>query len=203
MMSPSSFEVFALKFLQKSMMFTPCGPSAVPTGGAGVALPAWICSFTIACTFFAIYLSPRRSRRRGQPRRSRRGSCQSQRSLCSGKIPSCSLCPSWFTSSWCPRSDLLHLQKVQFHRRRAAEDRHHHLQRVLVEVHIVDHAVEAGERPFVDTHVLALFEHVLRLRFLRRRLDLRQNLIDFVLAERRWLRAGAHEAGDLRRVLHH
>ena len=54
MMSPSSFAVFALKFLQKSMMFTPCGPSAVPTGGAGVALPAAIWSFTIAWTFFAM-----------------------------------------------------------------------------------------------------------------------------------------------------
>ena len=48
MTSPSSFAVFELKFLQKSMMFTPCGPSAVPTGGAGVALPAAIWSFTIA-----------------------------------------------------------------------------------------------------------------------------------------------------------
>ena len=48
MISPSSLAVFALKFLQKSMMFTPCGPSAVPTGGAGVALPAEICNFTIA-----------------------------------------------------------------------------------------------------------------------------------------------------------
>jgi hypothetical protein len=47
-------EVFALKALQKSMMFTPCGPSAVPTGGAGVALPAGIWSFTLAVTFFAI-----------------------------------------------------------------------------------------------------------------------------------------------------
>src|SRR5258708_28438346 len=54
MMSPSSFAVFALKFLQKSMMFTPCGPSAVPTGGAGVALPAAIWSFTTAWTFLAI-----------------------------------------------------------------------------------------------------------------------------------------------------
>ena len=52
MMSPSCPPVFALKFLQKSMMFTPCGPSAVPTGGAGVALPAAIWSFTTACTFF-------------------------------------------------------------------------------------------------------------------------------------------------------
>jgi hypothetical protein len=39
-------EVLALNALQNSMMLTPCGPSAVPTGGAGVALPAGICSFT-------------------------------------------------------------------------------------------------------------------------------------------------------------
>src|SRR3954467_10983432 len=54
--NPSWPAVFALKFLQKSMMFTPCGPSAVPTGGAGVALPAGICSLTIAVTFFDIAL---------------------------------------------------------------------------------------------------------------------------------------------------
>jgi hypothetical protein len=36
------------------MMFTPCGPRAVPTGGAGVAFPAGNCNFTVACTFFAI-----------------------------------------------------------------------------------------------------------------------------------------------------
>src|SRR5579872_2242344 len=38
------------------MMFTPCWPSAGPTGGAGVAFPAAICSFTNAETFFAIGL---------------------------------------------------------------------------------------------------------------------------------------------------
>ena len=37
MMVPASFWVFALKALQKSMMFRPCWPSAGPTGGAGVA----------------------------------------------------------------------------------------------------------------------------------------------------------------------
>src|SRR5215469_409937 len=47
-------EVLALNALQKSMMFTPCGPSAVPTGGAGVAFPAGICNFTLPVTFFAI-----------------------------------------------------------------------------------------------------------------------------------------------------
>src|SRR5918999_2086902 len=45
-------EVFALNALQNSMMFTPCGPSAVPTGGAGVAAPAWSCSLTSAAIFF-------------------------------------------------------------------------------------------------------------------------------------------------------
>src|SRR5262249_46535822 len=59
MINPSSLAVFALKFLQKSMMLTPCGPSAVPTGGAGVALPAAIWSFTIAWTFLAISFTRR------------------------------------------------------------------------------------------------------------------------------------------------
>src|SRR6187402_1138572 len=45
-------EVFALKALQNSMMFTPCGPSAVPTGGAGVAAPAFSATLTRAATFF-------------------------------------------------------------------------------------------------------------------------------------------------------
>src|SRR5881628_134775 len=36
------------------MMFTPWGPSAVPTGGAGVASPAGTCSFTTAAMGFAI-----------------------------------------------------------------------------------------------------------------------------------------------------
>src|ERR1017187_1110463 len=56
MISPSwsLADVLALNALQKSMMLTPCGPSAVPTGGAGVALPAGICNFTDAVIFFAI-----------------------------------------------------------------------------------------------------------------------------------------------------
>src|SRR5438552_9072628 len=49
---PSWDPVWALKPLQNSMMFTPCWPSAGPTGGDGFALPAGICSFTIAWTFF-------------------------------------------------------------------------------------------------------------------------------------------------------
>src|SRR6185436_2888221 len=45
-----------LNSLQKAMMLMPCGPSAVPTGGAGLALPAGICSLTNPVAFFAIEL---------------------------------------------------------------------------------------------------------------------------------------------------
>src|SRR5271168_1206638 len=38
--------------LQNSIVCTPCGPSAVPTGGAGVAEPASSWIFTTASTFF-------------------------------------------------------------------------------------------------------------------------------------------------------
>ena len=49
--------VAALYALQKSMMLMPWGPSAVPTGGAGVAAPAWIWIFTTAATLrFAMFL---------------------------------------------------------------------------------------------------------------------------------------------------
>ena len=51
-MVPRWPSVLALYSLQKSMMATPCGPSAVPTGGAGVAPPAGIWILTTAATFF-------------------------------------------------------------------------------------------------------------------------------------------------------
>src|SRR5436309_2489587 len=55
MIMPSpALAVWALKALQKSMMFTPCCPSAGPTGGAGVALPAGMCSLTYPTIFLAI-----------------------------------------------------------------------------------------------------------------------------------------------------
>jgi hypothetical protein len=57
MISPSwsLAEVRALNCLQKSMMLAPCWPSAGPTGGAGVALPAGICNLTIACLDFLAF----------------------------------------------------------------------------------------------------------------------------------------------------
>src|SRR5580693_3411521 len=52
MMLPRWDSVAALYCRTKSMMLTPCGPSAVPTGGAGVAAPAGNCTLTTAETFF-------------------------------------------------------------------------------------------------------------------------------------------------------
>src|SRR6187399_862974 len=52
MMVPRIDSVAALYALQNSMMLTPCGPSAVPTGGAGVAAPAFKAILTSAATFF-------------------------------------------------------------------------------------------------------------------------------------------------------
>src|SRR5512132_2237102 len=49
-MSPACFCVAALNSLQNAMMLTPRGPSAVPTGGAGLACPAGIWSLMCAIT---------------------------------------------------------------------------------------------------------------------------------------------------------
>src|SRR5260370_27188363 len=51
-MLPRWDSVAALYCLTKSMMFTPCGPRAVPTGGAGVAAPAFSWTLTIAAILF-------------------------------------------------------------------------------------------------------------------------------------------------------
>src|SRR3990172_9609171 len=140
MIRPSWLAVLALKALQKSMMLTPWGPSAVPTGGAGVAFPAAIWSLTTACIFFAI-----------------------------------------------PRLQFFDLQEIELDRRRPAEDRDHDLQRVLVEVHVVDQAVEAREGPLVDPDLVALLERVLRLGLFGRLGHLVQDLVDLFTGERRRL----------------
>src|SRR5690606_21336073 len=53
MIIPAWSEVRALNSLQNPMMFTPACPKAGPTGGAGLALPAGICSLTTLETFLA------------------------------------------------------------------------------------------------------------------------------------------------------
>src|SRR5436309_9390479 len=51
---PVSLCVCALNALQNSMMLIPCWPSAGPTGGAGLACPAFACSLIVVRTFFAM-----------------------------------------------------------------------------------------------------------------------------------------------------
>src|SRR5271157_3551218 len=54
MTRPASALVTALNSLQNAMMLTPCWPSDGPTGGAGLAWPAAICSLMYPVIFFAI-----------------------------------------------------------------------------------------------------------------------------------------------------
>src|SRR5262245_21286313 len=51
------------------MMLKPCCPSAGPTGGAGVALPAGMCSLISPITFLAIRIPLARSGRTPRPNR--------------------------------------------------------------------------------------------------------------------------------------
>src|SRR5260370_13176542 len=48
--------VLSLNCLTKAPIFTPCAPSAGPTGGAGVAWPPGHCNLTCAVNCFAICL---------------------------------------------------------------------------------------------------------------------------------------------------
>ena len=66
-MVPVWASVAALYCLQKSMMATPWGPSAVPTGGAGVAFPAGIWILTTAATFLLAMTFPFNLPRSGHP----------------------------------------------------------------------------------------------------------------------------------------
>src|SRR5215470_18694834 len=94
--------VAALNCLQNSMMLTPCCPSAGPMGGAGLALPAGIWSFTCPVTFFIAHspVVPAGGSRSGSalPRLSRARS----------------------------GPGLLHLHEIQLHRGGPAEDGDQH-----------------------------------------------------------------------------
>src|SRR5919197_2539875 len=100
---PACACVAALYCLQNSMMFTAWGPSAVPTGGAGVAWPAVSSILRTAVTL--------------------------RRRLGWGGILA-SLAPRRFSMSL--SLQLLHLVERQLDRGLAAEDRHQHLDLLLV-----------------------------------------------------------------------
>src|SRR5689334_9803836 len=171
--------VRALNSLQKAMMLMPCGPSAVPTGGAGLAFPAGIWSFTKPDTFFAITLlsftrrqagltttvvftSPWLARgRRSRPVRSGEFGVNGGR---------CVWSPLTHHSSP-PYSVALQLQVIQLHRRRATEQAHRDADLPLVGHHFLDRPVEIGERSLGDRHGLPDEEGDLLLR---------HRLLDFV-----------------------
>src|SRR5919109_450511 len=129
---PACAWVAALYCRQKSMMFTACGPSAVPTGGAGVAWPAVSSILMTAAT---------RRRRLG-----------------------------WGGMWWLllGGSELLDLVEGELDRGLAAEDRHQHLELLLVGVDLGDRAGELGERAGGDGDRLADLPFDARLELLDR-----------------------------------
>src|SRR6185437_13137394 len=159
--------VRALKSLQNAMMLTPCWPSAGPTGGEGLALPAGSCNFTYPVIFFiARYLSVL----------TRAASSESR------------------------PSPLLDRREIELDARRTPEDRHLHLQLLLVHLHVVHRPREVGEGSVEDPNLLAHLEGLARLRLDDALLDPATQVVD--LGDRHLLRGlVADEAGDLRGVL--
>src|ERR1041385_745231 len=172
--SPACCAVRSLYDRQNSMMLTPCGPSAVPTGGAGVALPAWSSIFrTVRIFFFDIALL-------------RPPSAGPTRPAGVSRPP-----------TMCGLVDLLDLEQVQLHGRLAPEHVDEHLELALLGVDLVDLAQEVGERPVHHPHALAELELDADLRLL---LDLLEDRLELDLLQRHRLVAGAHEAGHAGRV---
>src|SRR5919198_1724847 len=162
---PACACVAALYCLQNSMMFTAWGPSAVPTGGAGVAWPAVSSILRTAVTL--------------------------RRRVCWGGIG--------FPCSF--SLQLLDLVEGQLDRGLATEDRHQHLDLLLVRVDLGDGARQLGEGAGDHGDGLADLPLDPRLELLHR-LGL-EDPGHFLLGERRRLGAGPHEPGDSGRVPHH
>src|SRR6476619_3908807 len=107
------------------MMLTPCWPRAGPTGGAGLAMPALICSLTMAASFFffgGISLA----------------------SFLVVRIRAVRYPERWVAKP--VRSDLGDLGERQLDGRLAAEDRDQHLELLGVRIDLVDGRRQRGER---------------------------------------------------------
>src|SRR3989440_8871886 len=203
---PSSLEVCALNPLQNSMMLTPCWPSAGPTGGEGLALPAGICSLTIACSFF-IAAAP--GARRAPPAWAGRRPARSAASARPrGPLPGPrSRDRDRRRSAPCHRArtrsgsalESLHLVVLELYRGRPSEDGDDDLHAAALGVHVLDHALEVDERPVDDAHLVAALEHRLGLRLLGAGLHVAHDLVDLVGRQRHRLVAGAPKARHLGR----
>src|SRR5215469_3277288 len=176
MMSPSSsfWLVRALNCLQNSIILICACPSAGPTGGAGVALPAAICNFTDPVTFFAIILPNLELRGKGYPHPLRR-----------------------------LRRLLLHLLEFEFHRRRTPENRDHDFQGLAILIDLIDHTRKGGKGPFGDPHRLVLLELHFELGLVLRLAGFINDVLNFLFRKRRGLLSGTDKSGNPRRRLHH
>src|SRR6266540_1522412 len=166
--------VASLYCRQNSMMFTPCSPRAVATGGAGVACPARIWSCTTARTFL-------RRRGAGAPFDMLIDLLRSDR-------------PARPASRCGSVSDLRHLIKGQLDRCLPVEDVDKYLELGLLHVDLGDRPGEVGERADDDPHDVTFLPFQAE-----GRLDLRlfldgEDLLHLALGQRRRLGSGA--AGD-------
>src|SRR5712691_9776065 len=100
-----------------------------------------------------------------------------------------------------PCSHLLNLRILELDRGRPAKDRHRDLDPRLLLVDLLDDAVERGERPVGNPHLLADLEDDRRLRPFDPLLDLAHDPRRLVLADRRRPAPPAEKAGDLGGVL--
>src|SRR6266404_1159035 len=180
-----SFCVFALNCLQKSMMLTPWGPRAVPTGGAGDALPAASCNLIVVCIFFGamfLYLKSLSSSPDYIPVQpaERDSSCSAKTSL----------------------AQLLDAGKIQFHRRRASENRHRNLQPAVVVVDFFHGAVEIRKWPVHDAHLFIAFVNHFRLRTILRGVHAVDNRVHFRFGKWRRRSRRTHKTRYPRRVPH-
>src|SRR5882724_6796689 len=179
-----SFCVFALNCLQKSMMLTPWGPSAVPTGGAGVALPAASCNLIVVCIFFGgMFLYPKflsflPDSNPAQP--------------AAKKLP--------------PRKialvQLLDTRKIKFHRSRTPENRDRNLQPAVVVVDLFHRAVEIREWPVHNPHLLIAFVNHFWLRTILRRMHAVDDAVHLRIRQRRRRSCRTYETRHPRCISH-
>src|SRR4051812_31146171 len=121
---PALSSVAALYCLQNSMVCTPWGPSAVPTGGAGVALPAGSWIFTTATTRLLAIANL------SQPATT--GDTQADENTPSVSWSRTRNCSGLVTISASGGLELRHLGELELDRRLPAEDVDEHLELELV-----------------------------------------------------------------------
>src|SRR6185312_6556412 len=149
---PTCPAVRSLYSLQNAIILTPCGPSAVPIGGAGLAFPAGICSFTTALTRFAILFHTPVYFTLIQPH-----------------------------ARYNAGLDLLNLKEVQNDRSLTAEKRNQHRHLITIHIYIANSANKLGKWAINHTHTLAFSETDLRLGLLRLLRHLLQDRLDFMI----------------------